>query len=323
MSNTLKANQWLRHFQLDITSNSRRVYANGHQQVEITVSLEPRKGQTISQQSLDSLTLVQIDDEGNPRVLDHPHLYAHYERDERFVYHNASGTAPSALMAHSPQSIRRRFYVSSKRPGGTLSQIYALIWKDEDHYFVTNADPFKSSVVIESIAPVPPANDLFKLSSEPALTYKLPSSNLNYWDDEFEESVSYFGFADPRTRMVQSEALATPSSHPIYEMNAWDHALISFQLTNDYSQHRKVTVYEAGQPFTVKSPESDRVHHQRPGHLLIHMYAKRFYNRHYSSSQTKRSIWKVIDQHGNGYEVEFFVAEAGKHVSFKVNASQA
>ncbi|UVM15755.1 hypothetical protein LOY42_21170 [Pseudomonas sp. B21-023] len=323
MSSTVKANQWLRRFQLDITSNSRRVYANGRQQVEITVTLEPRNGQTISRESLDSLALVQIDDEGIPRVLDQPDLYAHTQRDERFIYHNATGSAPSALLASSSKSVHRRFYVTSKRPGGTLSPIYAAIWMDEDHLFVTNAEPFKSSVVIESIAPALGHKELFQLSVESPLKYKLPSDNLNYWDDEFEESVGYFGFADPRTMVVQSEALATPSSHPIYEMNAWDHALISFQLTNDYSQHRKVTVYEAGQPFTVKSPESDRVHHQRPGHLLIHMYAKRFYNRHYSSSQTKRSIWKVIDQHGNGYEVEFFVAEAGKHVSFKVNASQA
>lgn len=323
MSNTVKANQWLRRFQLDITSNSRRVYANGRQQVEITVTLEPRNGQTISRESLNSLTLVQIDDEGNPRVLDHPDLYAHTQRDERFVYHNANGSAPSALMASSSNAIHRRFYVTSKRPGGTLSQIYAAIWMDEDHLFVTNAEPFKSLVVIESIAPVPAHKDLFQLSVESPLKYKLPSVNLNYWDDEFEETAGYFGFTDPRTVMVESRALATPPSHAIYEMNAWDHASISFQLTNDYSQHRKVTVYEVGQPFTVKSPDSDRAYHQRPGHMLIHLYARRFYNRHYSSSESRRSIWNVIDQHGNAYEVEFLVAEAGKHVSFKVDANNA
>ncbi|TFF41212.1 hypothetical protein [Pseudomonas sp. RIT623] len=44
MNNTSKANQWLRRFELNITSNSRRVYANGRQQVEVTVTLEPGTG---------------------------------------------------------------------------------------------------------------------------------------------------------------------------------------------------------------------------------------------------------------------------------------
>jgi hypothetical protein len=321
MNNTSKANQWLRRFELNITSNSRRVYANGRQQVEVTVTLEPRTGQTISQQSLDSLALVQIDDEGNPRTLDHPYLYAHQQRDERFIYHHASGHAPSALTASSPTTLRRRFYVTSKCPGGTLSQIYAAIQMDEEHVFVTDTGPFQSSVIIESLAPPPAHQGLFHLNAESPLKYK--RSNLNYWDDELEETVSYFGFSDPKDVMVESQALATPSAVPVYEANGWDHALISFELTNDYSYHRSVTVHGTGQPFELRSPDSGRVHRDRPGHMLIHQHARRFYNAHYNDAYTKPSVWSVMDQHGNAYEVEFLVAEVGKHLSFTVNERNA
>lgn len=322
MNELKNPSQWLRRFRLDITSSSNRVYANGLQQVEITVTLEPRDGQTISPESLDSLSLVQIDEEGDARILDHPDLYAHRERDTRFVYHAASGTAPSALTERTANSIRRVFYVTSKRPGGTLSQLYATIWKDENTYAITHVAPFVSSVVIESIAPPLVHDGLFRLDMQPAFRYKLPNFRSR-WNDELEEIVGYFGFADPRSILVESTAHFTPSGEPFYERHNHDTALISFELTNDYSQHCTVTAFGVGQAFEVTAPDSGEQFVERLHHMTLHQYFKRFYIAHHNSRSEARSAWSLLDQHGNAYHVEFLVSNSGRALKFHVSAHPA
>ncbi|AGN83266.1 hypothetical protein N5K35_23785 [Pseudomonas sp. GD03651] len=314
-------NQWLTRFRLDITSSSNRLYANGRQQVEVTVTLEPRKGETLSEESLNSLSLVLIDEDGEPRLLDHPDLFASKARDKRFVYHAAYGGAPSALTEKTANSIRRIFYVTSQRPGGTLTQIYALMLKDENTYAITNTSPFVSSVVIESITPPPPHDKVFHL--EPGTPFKYKSNNADsHWDDEVEETVSYFGFADPKLIMVESTALVTPSNTPFYERHNHDHALISFQLTNDYSQASTVTALGVGEAFEAVSPDSGEAYVQRPNHMTLHHYYRRFYAKHYNSLNEAPSVWLLRDQHGNPYHVEFLVSNGGHALKYHVSENK-
>jgi len=320
--NALKIdNHWLTRFRLDITSSSNRLYANGRQQVEVTVTLEPRKGETISEESLDSLSLVLIDEDGEPRLLDHPDLFAYKERDKRFVYHAAYGGVPSALTEKTANSIRRIFYVTSKRPGGTLTQIYAMMFKDESSYAITNTSPFVSSVVIESITPPPPHDKAFHLEPGASFTYKSPNAN-SHWDDEVKETVSYFGFADPKLILVESTALVTPSNTPFYERHNHDDALISFELTNDYSQESKVTALGVGEDFEAISPDSGEAFVERPNHMIIHHYYRRFYVRHYNSLNEAPSAWLLLDQHGNEYYVEFLVSNDGHALKYHVGENE-
>lgn len=116
-------NQWLTRFRLDITSSSNRLYANGRQQVEVTVTLEPRKGETLSEESLNSLSLVLIDEDGEPRLLDHPDLFASKRainglfimppteapparspKKPQTAFAASSTSRPNALAARSPRS---------------------------------------------------------------------------------------------------------------------------------------------------------------------------------------------------------------------------
>ncbi len=315
MTHTPSANQWLRRFRVDITSNSNRVYANGRQQVEVTVTLEPRDGQTITEQSLASLELLQIDDQGQFHILD-AELQAHHERDPRFAYHAASGVAPSPLMESSPRTIRRRFYVSSTLPGGTVSTLYAGIWKDEQTHFETNVAPFKSSAVIESISPQRLPESAFELKMEDTIAYKVATER--YWDDEVEHQVGYFGLRDPNNFIVASSSQATPDGHAFYERHNWDHALISFQLTNDYSQHAKVSVHGVDQAFELDVPGSRGRLTQRPHQMTLHRYHQRFYTSHYNSLSEEQSLWQIIDRNGNEHHIEFLSKDNGRAIDFQV-----
>lgn len=314
MNHTQQANQWLRRFRLDITSSSNRLYANGHQQVEVTITLEPRDGQTITEEQLSTLQLILIDDEGGIRDLDGA-LLAHSERDPRFDYHAAT-SVPGALVHSSARAIRKRFHVSSTLPGGSLSTIHAGIWFDASTSFETNVAPFRSSVVIESVAPPTAHETLFQLVEQDKVSYK--ADNGNYWNDEIEEEVAYFGLRDPNNRIVESHPHDTPSAEPFYVRNNWDHALISFELTNDYSQHCRVAAYAVGEPFTLQLPDSSQVLTQRPHHMTLYRHFSRFYRRWFNDLSEAPSLWTVVDRHGNAYGIEFFTTEAGKTLRFRV-----
>ncbi|QXH47916.1 hypothetical protein KSS93_08425 [Pseudomonas xanthosomatis] len=315
MSNTLKANQWLRRFRVDITSSSNRVFANGRQQVEVTITIEPRDGETISEESLASMQLIAIDDDGKILDLDGD-LLAQSERDERYVYHGAYGNAHSALPEASPNSIRRRFYVSSKLPGGTLSTIYAGIWKDENTSFETNTAPFSSSVVIESIAPRRLQQQDFQLALESRYEYTI--SGESRYDDEYKEDVAYFGTQDSNNPIVQSFAVGPASGVPFYQRRNWDHALISFELVNDYSQRCDVTAYGVDADVTLTF-NGDKTFYPRAHHMMLHRSHRRFYERYHNYKAVQRSLWTVIDSNGNEHGIEFRTSDNGEDFSFRVN----
>lgn len=314
MNYTQQANQWLSRFEVAITSNASRVFANGRQQVEVTISIEPRKGQQISAEQLATLQLIVIDDDGIPRDLQGD-LQVTDRRDSRFAYHAASGAMPSALMQSSPRTLRRRFYVSSTHAGGTLSTLYAGIWKDEQTHFETNRAPFQSSVVIESIATPEPHASMFSLEREK----KNESYNVEgVHDDEFEYQVGHFGFSDPRNRIVESHAHATPSGEAFYWRHNWEHVLISFTGTNDYSQYCHVTAYGVNETFERYTGGAQPLFSNRPNHMTLSLYHQRFYRRHYSDRAEHASRWTVLDKHGNAYGIAFFATESGRNVQFRL-----
>ncbi|MFJ4155885.1 hypothetical protein ACIPZF_13965 [Pseudomonas sp. NPDC089752] len=316
MSNSANASQWLRRFRVDITSNSNRVFANGRQQVEVTITIEPRQGQTISEQSLASMQLILIDDDGKIHDLKGD-LKAHAERDPRFVYHAASGAVPSPLLDASTNAVRRRFYVTSTLPGGTLSTIHAGIWKDETTHFETNEGPFQSSVVLESISPRRHPDSAFQLSMEPRVEYQIES--VNNHDDEFKVDVGYFGFKDPNFTIVQSIAHATASGEVFYKRRNWDHALFSFEGVNDYSQHYDVSVYAVEHHFHHEFPEARKTFLPRRHHMAIFCSHRRFYSMYFNEIEVHESLWTLIDQDGNAHEVEFFTTDNDRVVDFRVN----
>ena len=310
---SISATQWLSRLRVDIISNSNRVYANGRQQVAVAVSLTPRDGQTISAEQLDSVTLFEIDDDGQYRSLEHE-LVAHPTRDPRFDYFNASGSAPHPVLDASRQTRRRTFYLSSTRPGGSLSTVYAGVYIDAQTLFVTDTAPFKSSVVVESVAPPTAHRSMFALEMQPKETYKEASES--YWDDEVEEQVGLFGFAAPGQRIVDSVAHGTAAEIPFYERHGWDNTLISFELTNDYSSTTTITVYQPDRYVDQHGSSPS------PHHMALHLYHRRFYRRHRNDLRSDVSAWTLIDQHGNGYRVDFLALADGRSVDFRIIDSE-
>ncbi|MCO7522351.1 MULTISPECIES: hypothetical protein [unclassified Pseudomonas] len=319
MNHTQQANQWLSRFEVAVTSNANRVFANGRQQVEITLSIEPRKGQEITAEQLATLQLVVLDDDGIPRDLQGD-LQVSDQRDPRFAYHAASGAVPSALLQSTPRTLRRRFYVSSTLAGGTLSTLYAGIWKDPETHFETTRAPFQSSVIIESIAAPEPHISMFNLELEKTReTYHVEGAH----DDEFEYQIGHFGCSDPRNSIVESRPHATPSGEAFYWRHNWEHVLISFTGTNDYSQHCYVAAYGVNETVEFDTAQAQRRLRNRPNHMSLCLYHRRFYRHHYSDRAEHASRWTVLDKHGNAYGIEFVATESGRCATFRLTQAQA
>ncbi|MFJ9989129.1 hypothetical protein ACIQSO_00180 [Pseudomonas putida] len=307
-----KATQWLSRFRIDITSNSNRVYANGRQQLAVTVSLAPRDGETITDEQLNSICLFEINDDGQYCQLDN-WLVAHTERDQRFNYYGATGGAPQGLIDSNSQTRRRTFYISSTCPGGTLRTVYAGVLQDPDTPFFTDTAPFKSSIVVESVAPPPAHRSIFSLSMEPKENYKKKVMG-SYYADEIEEQIGFFGCASPAQRIVAGVAHGAPSGAPFYSRDGWDN-VFSLELTNDYSMQTMVTCYQPDH-YLDKEGFTPRAHH-----LTLHLYHRRFYRRHRNDMKVEPSKWSVIDQNGNAYCVDFLATKRGRSLDFRISES--
>ena len=314
MSNTIKVNQWLSRLRLDITSSSNRVFANGRQQVEITVTVEPRDGEEVDENAIASIELFIFDDNANELQPD-GELHVDSERDPRFEYYAASGGAPSPLMNSSQRTARRRFYLSSTLPGGSLTTIYAGIRKDTDNHFMTNTGPFQSSVVIESITPLRHPEAAFKLDMQERVSFRTATGKLR--DAETNSDVGYFGFRDPNNSIVESIPHAVPSGEPFYTRNNWDHVIFSFELINDYSQICQVTTYAEGAPMDINY--NGRRFTPRAGNMAVCVYHQRFYDAWSNSINEDKSLWTVVDRHGNEQDIEFFTEDSGRIIKFRAN----
>lgn len=306
MNYTQQANQWLRRFRVDITSNSPRVFANGRQQVRVTVTLEPRDGQAISQEALDSLQLILIDDDGNIRDLD-AELAVSTERDSRFTYHADSGSAPSPLMEAATGTIRRHFYVTSTLPGGTLSTIYAGIWKDQENSFETNRAPFLSSVEIESITPRRLTEDHFELAVEDA-------GNNGATDID----LYYLKFKEPSRYIASSKSLAIPSGVAFY--SGWKNTSPWYAIHSDLWSSYRYTHYafDVGAEFEWTSSNGEvTVRLNKHQGCMTLLRERELINSNAASTETRDwSIWEVIDQHGNAIVLRFVREDQGNRIGF-------
>jgi hypothetical protein len=139
---------WLSRFNINITSNSNRIFNNGNHQLEVSVGLTPRKGETITTEQLKSVRLVTFDDDGQYQELSGEYR-ASPERDKRFEYYANTGSAPERLLQSN--TYRMRFYVSSTASGGSIKTLYAAVTRDEDSHYVSHTSVFNSSVDVETI----------------------------------------------------------------------------------------------------------------------------------------------------------------------------
>lgn len=308
MSNP-QAYLWLRRFRVDITSHSNRVYANGHQEVEVTVTVEPREGQRLDDQQMASISLVQIDDQGQLHHLD-GELFALDERDPRFEYHSASGFLPATLPSASRQTRRRRFYVSSKRPGGSLDTVYASIWMADGERFVSNEGFFRSSVTIESVPPLRLGKEHFELLRDDLAAQPLEGGH-------FDLDLYTLGFKDPNLRIIESRCYATPSASEYYEGYVDNRPAL--QLGGPYRADSFFHyAFAVGPTFTWRAYGEQVVINRTPGTMNFIRVLNVDYDKPGYPEIRRISRWGLLDQQGNEHIIEMQPAAKGNLIDFRI-----
>ena len=199
---------WLSRLNINITSNSNRIFNNGNQQLEITVGITPRKGETVSEEQLNSVRLMTLEDNGQYQELSRYRVSS--TRDSRFEYYANTGSPPERVLEST--TYRRKFYVSSVASGGSLQTIYAAITRDPDSHYVSHTSIFNSSVTIETITRPQLRRSDFKLERinvREATVQDVMEFNRNSWPVETAVDIDLYHleFKNPALRIVDANAL--------------------------------------------------------------------------------------------------------------------
>ena len=167
---------WITKFNIHVSSNSNKVFGNGRHQLEVSVTVTPKAGVDITDEQLDSIRLVTLDDNGAYQELS-GELHMSTERDTRFEYYADTGAPPAPLIAAN--TLRRKFYVSSTRSGGTLDVVYAAITKDEATHYVSHTSKFNTSVTLETLTPLRLNRDDFAFDAEDSHFQEIGTTEWN------------------------------------------------------------------------------------------------------------------------------------------------
>lgn len=297
------ANTWLSQFKIDITSSTNKVFGNGRQQLEATVTVAGRKDGIISDEQLASISLVTLDDDGVYRELDGP-LKASSVRDAAFEYYADTGTIPSNLELRGPVR-RRRFYISSSRSGGSLDRLYARISKDDNTHYVTDAGSFNSSITVESITPLRYDEDDFEMSRGDEIS-----------TEALDLDIYYLKFKNPKLRIVKS----TP--HDVaYNHNPHYRYCFKTTVKRDYDKVASLLTHYAfkvGPERTFTVAGSTVTLNRRPGCMnIIRTITHQIYLQSLPKNEVKPSRWWIFDQYGNERKIEITQTDNGNRIGFK------
>lgn len=146
--------EWLSTFKIELTSNSPSLYGNGRQQVEVTLIVEGARDIVITQEQLNTLTIVHRNDLGEYAPLPDTQSedldwFASLTRDERFDYYEGSVHGHFAA-PDTDAVLSKRFYVSTVASGGSVIELHAQIEMAPDAIFVTE-DTNDSSIKLSAV----------------------------------------------------------------------------------------------------------------------------------------------------------------------------
>lgn len=302
---------WITRFNISITSNANKVFSNGRQQLEVSVSVSPKSGQTITEEQMKSIRLVTLDDQGGYQELS-GELTATTERDKRFEYYADTGVAPSHLQLESA-SRRKRFYVSSTRPGGSRDIVYAAISKDEHTHYVSDTSRFNASVTVESVTPLRMAREDFVFSGEDRQSETLDGLIVDY-------DVYHLSFKNSRFRIVESIAYGAADGN-CYAQNYLDVTpwYYVFCASLEYGLFRYQNHYHYA--FAVGSEKEFRwrdtpikVNSRKDvmNFVRVKVTGDDFSNIPYSTP----SRWGLRDQYGNEHKIEMTQESGGNIPDF-------
>ena len=295
--------KWLTRFKINITSNSNKIFGNGRHQLEVSVSLTPKAGNEVTEEQLDTIRLVTLDDDGVYQPLS-GELQVTNERDTRFEYYADTGSAPSPLL--EAPSRRRRFYVSSTRPGGSLDVIYAAISKDEDTHYVSHTSVFNASETVETLTPLRLNRDDFTLLVEDNHEHKIGATRWDY-------DIYQLFLKSRHLRIVQSIPYGAKSGQPYYqkieeEEDGW---FLDGETVWSWTH----VAYEVSNIKTFRVPHVTLSVNRHPGSLLcIRIKTEGTVN--LSGGRNTSSVWGLIDQYGNEHKVEMTQTSNGNLIDF-------
>lgn len=301
--NPAKDTNWITKFGIHVTSNSNKVFGNGRHQLEVSVSVTPKAGVEISEEQLNSIRLVTLDDDGHYQELN-GELQMSTERDKRFEYYADTGLAPAALL--EANSRRRKFYVSSTRSGGSLDVVYAAISKNDETQYVSHSSVFSSSVTLETLTPLRLNRDDFAFDVEDNYEHTV---NATDWDYD----VYQLYLKGRNLRLVASIPYGPGSGIPYYQDTVEDNGWFADGEPRSYTH----LAFEVSDRRKFKTPTTDLSVPRRPGSMVF-IRIKTFGPVTLSGAQNSTSRWGLLDQYGNEHTIEMTQSENGNLMGFIV-----
>lgn len=294
---------WITKFNIYVSSNSNKVYGNGRHQLEVSVTVTPKAGVDITDKQLDSIRLVTLDDNGAYQELS-GELQMSTERDTRFEYYADTGAPPAPLLAAN--TLRRKFYVSSTRSGGTLDVIYAAITKDKATHYVSHTSKFNSAITVETLTVLRLTREDMTLSVEDNHEHTV---NATEWDYDV-----YQLFLKSRTlKLVASVPYGPGSGTPYYQQTVEDEGWLSDGDPRSYTH----IAYEVSDRRTFQAPTTVLSIHRRAGSMVV-IRIKTFGPVTLTGAHNRTSQWGLFDQYGNEHKIEMTQQSNGNLLDFIV-----
>ncbi|WP_191830998.1 hypothetical protein [Pseudomonas fluorescens] len=145
---------WLSNLRIVVGSSTPLLYDNGNQQVPIVLIVAPAPGQEVSREQLDSLTLVELTQDGYKALATEPNAQGwrySLERDLRFDYHphglDPVGADADWAKPHSGE-MSKTVYVHADAPAHHALRLVAKIHRDKDTEYFSDHDAYRSSVAL-------------------------------------------------------------------------------------------------------------------------------------------------------------------------------
>jgi len=314
---------WLSRLNINITSNSKRIFNNGNHQLEVSVGLTARKGKTITKEQLESVRLVTLDDDGQYQELSGEYR-ASRERDKRFEYYADTGSGPVRLLESN--AYHRRFYVSSTASGGSIKTLYAAVTRDEDNHYVSHTSVFNSSVDVETISRPHVQRSDFKLERidvRKATVKDVIEFDQKFWPVETAVQIDlyYLEFKNPAYRIVDSNA-AFSQGLAVYFVGDRDDGEVNWSL-NYISPLVELNVNYVIDP---RSPIREFIYRNirtpintRAGSMNFLRLQLRGVDPKPEAGPPAPSVFAVFDQYGNEHLIKMKPQGAGDLIDFKMH----
>ncbi|WP_223528993.1 hypothetical protein [Pseudomonas sp. GL-R-19] len=206
------SNSWLSRFEIGLASSSSQLYPNARQQLLVTLSVDSRTGQTISEEELESLRITTRKNDLFPLLPGSDDGGEWFYNERKNLYHPYPATAshppPDQERSGEIDFFQKDFYVMSRAPAGTSVRLYAQITRqttDGPVTYNTAIDPtFKSYVDIRT-AEIPRFNIPENYSFNRDLVAGNPNGDLFTWE---------YQLAGKNVQMPVVELLSVSSMDP-------------------------------------------------------------------------------------------------------------